>query len=144
MDKVNEVINAIRSYTNRAFIKSYVYGEFDTQTMDIPKGIFEIKGSQYNDGFHYGGDKLVGEVFEGYVINIHVPVSKDTLISMGENIVQLTSKGNVRREQVGDSSYTLDTGTSIGGVPLGLLQSLSHYRVLPGGVEKEYQDVGII
>lgn len=144
MDKINEVINAIRSYTNRAFIKGYKYGVFDTSTLEVPDGIYEIRGSLYNDGFYYGSQDLVDEVFEGYIVHIHIPLSKSSIQAMGDSIGQLSEKGNVRREQVGDSSYTLDTSSSVGGVPTSMLQSLNHYRVLPGGIEKEYFEVGII
>lgn len=145
--RINEVVNAIRSYTNRAFISSYIKGEIDTRTITGVKGVYEIRGSRFNDGFYFYEDSFLGlvdEVYDGYLIRLQLPVSYEQLNAMSDSISQLSKKGNVRREQIGDTSYTLSTGSSVGGVPLDLLASLNYYRVLPGGIEKEYIVNGIV
>ena len=60
MKYVNTIVNAIRSYTNRAFISGYYKGEISLsdkinggEIFGDYTGIIEIKGSRYNDGFYW-------------------------------------------------------------------------------------------
>ena len=156
MKYTNTIINAIRSYTNRAFIGGYHRGEFDTNdlpyTDKLTEVFIEIRGSRYNDGFYWIDDEgkvagLVDEVFEGYVIWLNIPIDIGTLKDIDKQLSTIGQSGGVRREQLGDYSYTLNSiGTNdvVGGVPRGMLSSLNHYRVLPGGIHKEYENAGVI
>lgn len=154
MKYVNTIVNAIRSYTNRAFISGYYKGEVSLsdkinggEIFGDYTGIIEIKGSRYNDGFYWvekGTGEFQEETFDGYVILIRLPVDKDTLDVMSDSVGKVSAKGALRREQVGDASFTFAHNETIGGVPKHMLEFLYHYRVMPGGIQKEYIKHGIL
>ena len=149
-------MNAVRSYTQRAFIYGYHKGTFSTDSLPytdkLKEQFIEIKNSEYNDGFYWIDESgkiegLIDETFEGYVIWIKLPID---LITLKDIDAMLRVSGNakgVRRQQLGDFSYTLSQNTSkdeVGGIPITMLSSLNMYRQLPCGIQKEYEDVGII
>ena len=146
MKYATTIINIIRSYTNRAFIRSYEYGEITLPKPITHKGFFEVRGSRLNDGFYWNDNPgFEEETFEGHIVYFDIPLDKQTFLDMDKILSQRGDSGLVRREQLEDYSYTLDvSGTSYGGVPISILSGLSSYRVLGGGVDNEYSVAGII
>lgn len=146
MKYATTIVNIIRSYTNRAFIRSYEHGEITLPKPIAHKGFFEVRGSRMNDGIYWNDNPIFSEeTFDGYIVYFNIPLDDQSILDMDKILSQRGESGLVRREQLEDYSYTLDVaGTSYGGVPVSLLSGLSSYRVLGGGVENEYSIAGII
>lgn len=151
---------AIRSYTNRAFVGTiYFKGDIriedgmfiTTSTMELQDGdIIEIFGSKYSDGVYLmkGStstyEVLRNEDFKGYIVLIQPPLNSQSLKTMSKYMSVVDKDPALKRKQIGDVSATMHSGTDlINGFPATIMSSLTSYRVLPGGIEKEFYRAGI-
>ena len=156
---ISQIIMAIRSHTNRAFIGSLYYkgtitvvdGVFTMGFDDLLDGdIIEIFGSKFSDGIHMMKDSnstydtIRDESFKGYIVLIHPPLSTQALLTMSKYVDTLNNDPALRRKQIGDVSATMHAGTDlVQGFPSTLMSPLNMYRVLPGNIPREYANVGI-
>lgn len=157
MDKVSQhisaIVQAVRSYTNRPFIGNVLYygdikiegGDISPFLINLEEGdIVEIIGSVYSDGVYLVKnseelfERIRDEEFKGYFVLLKLPLHLESLKALANYSSSISEKAGIRREGVGDVSYTLHSGSDlIQGYPRTIMSSLSAYRRLPNNYNKE-------